>query len=308
MLMRMLGFLIFNLTFRDPPIVDPKLRPRVTMIGWNADDTLVLTAVSNHLVKVWNPDTGQLVRILRDHRDEVFVIEPHPIYPRVVCTAGHDGNIFVWDIGLWTEPDIDSGRKVFEYKNTLEEGQGHGAVFDVKWSPDGLSLAATDSHGHVLIFSCAENDKFKRLPKELFFHTDYRPLSTDAITNTVLDEQTQVLPHLMPPPFLVNMDGAPYPATLQRLVPGRENCKEEQLIPNVAFAPGGQAEVIEGIPPAPLVGIGGHNARSNIDEMIAQLAAEQGVNLNQQGQGGVIERRENGKELSNMLSSSYDFS
>lgn len=32
------------------------------------------------------------------------------------------------------------------------EGQGHGGVFDAKWSPDGTMIAATDSHGHILVF------------------------------------------------------------------------------------------------------------------------------------------------------------
>lgn len=49
----------------------------------------------------------------------------------------------------------------------------------------------------------------------------------------VLDEQTQIAPHLMPPPFLVDVDGNPYPPIFQRLVPGRENCESEQLIPNI---------------------------------------------------------------------------
>lgn len=40
-------------------------------------------------------------------------------------------------------------------------------------------------------------------------------------------------PHLMPPPFLVNIDGDPYGPRLQRLVPGRENCRDDQLVPNV---------------------------------------------------------------------------
>lgn len=70
------------------------------------------------------------------------------------------------------------------------------------------------------------------MPKELFFHTDYRPLMRDA-NQTVLDEQTQVAPHLMPPPFLVDVDGNPYPPNLQRLVPGREHCTTEQLVPNI---------------------------------------------------------------------------
>lgn len=37
----------------------------------------------------------------------------------------------------------------------------------------------------------------------------------------------------MPPPFLVDIDGNPYPPMLQRLVPGRENCKSDQLVPNI---------------------------------------------------------------------------
>ena len=68
---------------------------------------------------------------------------------------------------------------------------------------------------------------------EVFFHTDYRPLIRDA-NNYVLDEQTQQPPHLMPAPFLVDIDGNPYPPITQRLVPGREHCKDEQLVPQVA--------------------------------------------------------------------------
>jgi hypothetical protein len=71
------------------------------------------------------------------------------------------------------------------------------------------------------------------MPSEVFFHTDYRPLIRDA-NGFVLDEQTQQPPHLMPPPFLVNIDGNPYPPALQRFVPGREGMKEQQLVPHVA--------------------------------------------------------------------------
>lgn len=77
------------------------------------------------------------------------------------------------------------------------------------------------------------------MPKELFFHTDYRPLVRDA-NHAVLDEQTQIPPHLMPPPFLVDIDGNPYPPMLQRLVPGREHCQAEQLVPNIVVGTGGK--------------------------------------------------------------------
>lgn len=51
---------------------------------------------------------------------------------------------------------------------------------------------------------------FLQLPDQVFFHTDYRPLIRDG-NGFVLDEQTQQAPHLMPPPFLVDVDGNPHP-------------------------------------------------------------------------------------------------
>lgn len=84
----------------------------------------------------------------------------------------------------------------------------------------------------------------------------------------VMDEQTQTIPHLMPPPFLVDVDGNPYPPTFQRLVPGRESCTTDQLVPNITVGPEG-VEVVEG-----------PNVVSNIDRLIQALA-------NRQGPGGV---------------------
>lgn len=44
----------------------------------------------------------------------------------------------------------------------------------------------------------------------------------------------------MPPPFLVDVDGNPHPPRCQRLVPGRENCKEEQLVPQLGYMANGK--------------------------------------------------------------------
>ena len=43
-------------------------------------------------------------------------------------------------------------------------------------------------------------------PKEQFFHTDYHPLMQDR-NHYVVDETTQLPPHLLPPPYLVDIDG-----------------------------------------------------------------------------------------------------
>uniref|UniRef100_A0A8D1IJ14 Bromodomain and WD repeat-containing protein 3 n=1 Tax=Sus scrofa TaxID=9823 RepID=A0A8D1IJ14_PIG len=204
---------------------DKVTKLKVTMVAWDRYDTTVITAVNNFLLKVWNSVTGQLLHTLSGHDDEVFVLEAHPFDQRIILSAGHDGNIFIWD--------LDRGTKIRNYFNMIE-GQGHGAVFDCKFSPDGNHFACTDSHGHLLLFGFGCSKYYEKIPDQMFFHTDYRPLIRDA-NNYVLDEQTQQAPHLMPPPFLVDVDGNPHPTKFQRLVPGRENCKDEQLIPQLGY-------------------------------------------------------------------------
>ncbi|XP_034779487.2 bromodomain and WD repeat-containing protein 3-like [Acipenser ruthenus] len=223
----------------EGPVTTPDeekfFKPKVTMIAWDRHDNHVITAVNTHLVKVWHSYTGQLLHILKGHEDEVFVLEPHPFDPRIVLSAGHDGNIFIWD--------ITKGTKTRHYFNMIE-GQGHGAVFDCKFSPDGQHIACTDSHGHLLIFGFGCSKPYEKIPDQMFFHTDYRPLIRDA-NNYVLDEQTQQAPHLMPPPFLVDVDGNPHPTKYQRLVPGRENFADEQLIPQLGYVATSDGEVVE---------------------------------------------------------------
>uniref|UniRef100_A0A6Q2WTL1 Bromo domain-containing protein n=1 Tax=Esox lucius TaxID=8010 RepID=A0A6Q2WTL1_ESOLU len=216
-------------------LIDSFFKPKVTMVAWDRHDNTVITAVNNHLLKVWNSYTGQLLHILKGHEDEVFVLEPHPSDPRIMLSAGHDGNLFIWD--------IVRGTKTTHYFNMIE-GQGHGAVFDCKFTPDGQRFACTDSHGHLLIFGFGSSKPYEKLPDQVFFHTDYRPLIRDA-NGFVLDEQTQQAPHLMPPPFLVDVDGNPHPPRYQRLVPGRENIADEHLVPQLGYVATSDGEVME---------------------------------------------------------------
>ena len=113
------------------------------MVCWDVSDEWVITSVSDSSLKVWNAKSGKLMRVLRAHKDEVFVLESHPTDPRIVLSAGHDGQIIIWDV-LNPEP-------IACFQNFIE-GQGNGAIFDAKWSPDGTMLAATDMQGHLLMY------------------------------------------------------------------------------------------------------------------------------------------------------------
>ncbi|KAL4232669.1 Bromodomain and WD repeat-containing protein 3 [Mactra antiquata] len=270
---------------------------RVTMVSWSTDDSRVVTAISDCSIKVWCSFTGKLLRKMKYHKEEVFVLEPSPIDTRIMMSAGHDGNIIIWD--------IIQGKLIKRFFNHIE-GQGHGAVFDCKFSPDSTSIAATDSHGQMMIFGYNSDPKPSQIPDQLFFHTDYRPLVRDS-NLYCLDEQTQQAPHLMPPPFLVDIDGNPYPPEMQRLVPGREKCRNDQLIPELAVNEEGEQEVmgdrqpdtVEEIHPEPVEpepgpsssdqgGTSGEvqpTVRASIDQMIEQLAREQDQRMAALGEG-----------------------
>uniref|UniRef100_A0AAR2K9L5 Bromo domain-containing protein n=1 Tax=Pygocentrus nattereri TaxID=42514 RepID=A0AAR2K9L5_PYGNA len=234
-------------------------KPKVTMVSWDRHDNTVITAVNNHLLKVWNSYTGQLLHVLKGHEAEVFVLEPHPYDPRVMLSAGHDGNVFIWD--------LVKGSKIQHYFNMIE-GQGHGAVFDCKFTPDGHRFACTDSHGHLVIFGFGSSKPYEKLPDQVFFHTDYRPLIRDS-NGFVLDEQTQQAPHLMPPPFLVDVDGNPHPPRYQRLVPGRENFADEHLVPQLGYV------VEQVISQQPVESEDPQARRSVLDDAIRQLQEQQ---------------------------------
>lgn len=145
----MLKNIFFSFFYREPETDDDSnKKAKVTMVCWDVSDEFVITAVNDYTLKVWNAKSGELVKVLRGHKDEVFVLESHPIDPRMILSAGHDGQLIVWDV-LQTEP--------IECYQNFVEGQGNCAIFDAKWSPDGTRLAATDSNGHLLMygFGCA---------------------------------------------------------------------------------------------------------------------------------------------------------
>ncbi|XP_061669062.1 PH-interacting protein isoform X2 [Syngnathoides biaculeatus] len=246
--------------YNPPPLEDKVTKLKVTMVAWDRHDSTVITAANNLTLKVWNSISGNLVHVLMGHEDEVFVLEPHPFDPRILFSAGHDGNCIVWDLAR--------GLKIRSYFNMIE-GQGHGALFDCKCSPDGQHFAATDSHGHLLIFGFGSSSKYDKIADQMFFHTDYRPLIRDA-NNYVLDEQTQQAPHLMPPPFLVDVDGNPHPPRYQRLVPGREGCRDEQLIPQMGVTSSGLNQVVSEQ---------AVDGSSPLDTMIQRLQQEQDQRL-----------------------------
>lgn len=51
----------------------------------------------------------------KGHDDEVFVLEAHPFDSRIMLSAGHDGNIYIWD--------LTKGAKIRNFFNMVVDQQ-----------------------------------------------------------------------------------------------------------------------------------------------------------------------------------------
>ncbi|KAJ1363311.1 Bromodomain and WD repeat-containing protein 3 [Parelaphostrongylus tenuis] len=187
-----------------------KSKYRVTMLCWSLDDSMVVTAGSDYILRVWS-SSGGMLRILSGHTDDSFVLKSHPTFNNVVLSCGHDGVMVFWD--------IEQGEKLKRFTNIVEH-RGHSALFDLDISRDGCSVAAVDSLGHLTVYSVASKPT-RPVPKQQFFNTDYSLLLMDD-TGWVIDEATGIEPHLLPPPLLTDQDLTPLADEWQDSVPGRD--------------------------------------------------------------------------------------
>lgn len=186
-------------------------QPKVLLVQWSRDDKHVLASLDDFSIKIWDSQTGKLLHVLKEHSHNVFLIESHPIDPRIFISASHDGSLIIWD--------IERAKVIQKFHNIVEspESRTNASIYDLKFSPDGNMIAATDSYGFVSFFGTGDETPYQHVPEQMFFHTDYRALIRD-MRHFVMDEQTHVAPHLMPRPTLVDMNGNPYPESHQRFV------------------------------------------------------------------------------------------
>lgn len=189
-------------------------KAKVTMVAWDCHDSVVVTAVNNYLLKVWNSYTGQLLHILKvrtgplgrdvEGRQQTFTSDTLPLVvvframrlrclswshtpstpgsccPPVTmgtCTCGicsrEPGSC---TSSTWCADVCDCDLKMVQATDVFVpcfqiEGQGHGAVFDCKFTPDGQSFACTDSHGHLLIFGFGSSKPFEKARMSIYTHT-----------------------------------------------------------------------------------------------------------------------------------------
>ena len=104
----------------------------INAITFSPDDTLIATATSNNVVRLWNLETDKLVDTLAGHAATVNDIA-FDTTGDVIVTASADGTAKIWR--------VDSGQAI----DTLP---GHpGGVLSLAFNPDGQQVATTGQDG-----------------------------------------------------------------------------------------------------------------------------------------------------------------
>lgn len=188
-------------------------------VAWSADDKYVITSSSDAKIRVWDSQTGVLLRVLEGHEQQVFVIDFHPWNQDLMLTAGYDGKCMLWD--------IESGRLLRTFVVGAEEivtGERNstGLTVPVKrpsicngqFSLDGLSFVVSDTSGAITLFGIGSKAAAANAPEEQFFSDEHAPIRRDS-QQRVVHETTGQLLHLLARGRLCDRNYLPHPTDRQ---------------------------------------------------------------------------------------------
>lgn len=114
--------------------------PVVSTVAIDPQGKLLVTAGDDHLARIWDARTGQLVARLVGHRDWVRAAAFRPD-GAILATAGNDRAILLWDT-----------TGIRPYRVLAEQVDG---ICALAFSPDGRLLAAGGFEGRVRLYDAA---------------------------------------------------------------------------------------------------------------------------------------------------------
>jgi len=143
---------------------------------WTKDDRYVIATyactdpIADKLpaVRLIDSRSGKEVCDHVCHSKPAATLEPHPFYPEIYLTGGHDGYIKMWH--------INDFRPIREFFPAFQGIQ----VVEIHWNPDGLSFVASDAIGNCYFFGVGDNKRYLRQKREQFFSVEFIPESNIA--------------------------------------------------------------------------------------------------------------------------------
>ncbi len=142
------------------------LDPTIFAVEWHPDGTLLVTASSDEVARIWDAQHGQLYQTLSGHTAAVRSARFSPDGNRVL-TASADGTARIWEVASGT---------------CLRVLSGHAeALHSAEWSPDGAQIVTICSDGTIGLWHANDPD---RLPR---FITNAEEVASCCLTGKLAD-------------------------------------------------------------------------------------------------------------------------
>lgn len=110
---------------------------RMNRLVWSPDGSLLASASFDNTLRIWDADSGQLVRTLSGHVLPVYCAAWSPD-GRILASGSNDTTVRIWDMA--------SGQ-------TLKVLEGHElGVYSLDWSPDGRTIASGDIVATIIVW------------------------------------------------------------------------------------------------------------------------------------------------------------
>lgn len=150
----------------------------VYSIDFSPDKKTLASGNLDNMVRVWNVDTGKLVKVLDQHSDSVYYVRYSPD-GKTLAASSKDKTTIIWDTEKW---------------NVMYTLTGHtAAVFNIRYSPDGKTLATASDDKTTIIWDLATGKSLHVLTGHTasIYDIYYSPCGT-KLASCSLDNTTRI--------------------------------------------------------------------------------------------------------------------
>ncbi len=116
-----------------------------TAVAWSPDGATIASGGADMTLRLWNPQSGELLAVLDDHQDSITDVAWSPDGTRL-ASASWDHSVRIWD--------FSAGPDKARVAATLKGLDRH--VIALAWSPDGAALVTAGRDGSVRLWNATD--------------------------------------------------------------------------------------------------------------------------------------------------------
>jgi bromodomain and WD repeat domain-containing protein 1/3 len=100
----------------------------VFFVRWNCDDSLIISAQINDVIKIWDSRGLNLMHEIINHQSQILSLQAHPCDPRLLLSAEADGQIII--------SNILKGEIIKKFNNSDESDRREYDYHEAIWVPN----------------------------------------------------------------------------------------------------------------------------------------------------------------------------